>query len=127
MISQVELPVILLKHRVCFRAVIWIYCSLVDPEIEESCQKPKSPNTLLCFIPENRKKGGKEAMVPCQELVKKRDGKKKSPATQGVTGSRSSEYAQHYESAKNTLVCPYHDSCNYGLNFKIMVCWVREG
>jgi hypothetical protein len=33
-------------------------------------------------------------MIPCQELVKK-EMKKKSPATQGVTGSYSSEYAQH--------------------------------
>jgi hypothetical protein len=73
--------------------------------------KPKSPNTLFCFIPENKKK----TTIPCQELVKK-EIKKKSPATQGVTGSYSPEYAQHYESTKNTLVCPYHDSCNYGLN-----------
>jgi hypothetical protein len=23
---------------------------------------------------------------------------------------------QEFESTKNVLVCPYHDSCNYGLN-----------
>ena len=63
-------------------------------------------------------------MIPCQDHPK-RD-KKKSPATQCVTGSYGSEYVQRYESAKDTLVCPYHDSCNYELGFKIMVCWVRE-
>ena len=48
----------------------FIYYSLVDPEIEESCQKPKSPNTFFCFTRGNKKEG-KKTMIPCQELVKK--------------------------------------------------------
>ena len=87
----------------------------MDPEIEESCQKPKSPNTLFCFIPENEKKEEKRRWFPARSSSKTKV-KKKSPATQGVTGSYSSECAQHCQSTKNTLVCPYHDSCNYGLN-----------
>jgi hypothetical protein len=91
---------ILLKHRVCFQAVIWIYWTqkserriknqkeeskikkknqtqkeesnrkieksygfitlLWDPEIEESCQKPKSPSNFFCFTPEMKKRRKKD-------------------------------------------------------------------